>query len=824
MLARMSAIGMLVRAVWRRHWRASLFLAVVAGLAAGVVGASFQAAGRAGTSLERFNQRSRVYDLVVQGCPPEVNPKEVQDPALLARLCLNPRTTERFRGVLSRVKGVERTATASTLVVALLDPSVSNHWGRLTLLAGVRTSDGDSSAARPIIVSGRLPDPGAADEVVLSEDAAHVVGLGVGDVVRMAGWHQADLDAAIDGFVAPQTRPFASKIVGVVRALDDVQASRTGSLSQSDIPGDINIYAGPAWMAAHGDQFSGYGTGVLVRVRGGAPALAAFQAALNRAPPEGWFNQASPLNDVDPTSIRRVIDLERRALLVFATIAILAAVVFVGLTAIRQLRRESTESGRLLTLGMTRRDLRIRNVMRALTIAVPASVVALIVIVALSPLGPLGLARKLEFDLSVRFDLAVVAMTIAAVLVLFALTGLITPVDVRTSRRSRVHRRPSRLEPALSGIGPVAVVGANMARRPSSRAAIVVTAIAVAAGVAAGGLVASYDRLVAKPDRYGAWWDVAVGQYSQPGPFNAGIAKLRANPAVVAAAGYLEQTNIAKVDGRNARFLALTEYVGHHGPVMAEGRAPSADNEVALGRDTARTIHKGVDDDVTVVTNDDKKLPLHVVGIVVVNDPIATQSRAGDGVFVRPKVFAKITGPGSVAQSIVIKLDPHRDHAAAIESVRKDFPGSIREAIPQVDVLNLGRLRTVPWLIGALIAILALATLIHALITMLGRNRTTLAVLTALGFTRGQRRGVAIFASTALVVIGILIGFPVGLVISERVWRAITNGIDLPTQTATPWLTLAVASIGTLGIAGLVALAASRRSVRMTASEELHVE
>ena len=88
-----------------------------------------------------------------------------------------------------------------------------------------------------------------------------------------------------------------------------------------------------------------------------------------------------------------------------------------------------------------------------------------------------------------------------------------------------------------------------------------------------------------------------------------------------------------------------------------------------------------------------------------------------------PRVYKQIGGPASVAQSIVIQLDPHRNRAAAIESVRKDFSGSIRTAIPQIDARNLGRLRSVPWLIALLIALLAVATLVHALITMFARNR-----------------------------------------------------------------------------------------------------
>ena len=49
---------------------------------------------------------------------------------------------------------------------------------------------------------------------------------------------------------------------------------------------------------------------------------------------------------------------------------------------------------------------------------------------------------------------------------------------------------------------------------------------------------------------------------------------------------------------------------------------------------------------------------------------------------------------------------------------------------------------------------------------MLARNRTTLAVLAALGFTRLQRRRVGLFASSALVFVGVVIGIPIGLVLT----------------------------------------------------------
>ena len=64
--------------------------------------------------------------------------------------------------------------------------------------------------------------------------------------------------------------------------------------------------------------------------------------------PEGWFTYASSVSDVDTGSIRRVINLQQNAVLVSAAVAFVAAVVFLGLSMTRQLRRESEESGLFL--------------------------------------------------------------------------------------------------------------------------------------------------------------------------------------------------------------------------------------------------------------------------------------------------------------------------------------------------------------------------------------------------------------------------------------------------------------------------------------------
>ena len=140
-----------------------------------------------------------------------------------------------MRRTLASLPEVERTAGADTLVVALLDRSVSNGSGRLGLLESSTTPNVSDDRGRPFVVEGRVVDPTAANEIMVGEAAARVAGVHADDKVQMAGWKQGHLDAAIDGSVAPETRPFPAQIVGVVRFIDDVQPTGDSSLSDDRI-------------------------------------------------------------------------------------------------------------------------------------------------------------------------------------------------------------------------------------------------------------------------------------------------------------------------------------------------------------------------------------------------------------------------------------------------------------------------------------------------------------------------------------------------------------------------------------------------------------
>ena len=816
----MGAIGLWVRTTWRRRRVATVFLALVAGLSAAAVAASLQAADRADSSVQRFLVQSRGYDEFVLGCPPGIDPNELDGQAAFNESCLNDTVAEQFRAVLAPIPQVEATIVANTLVIGMLDDSVSNGWGRAGLILTVDTAGAPTVPGRPIIVAGRLPAADAADELVVGEAVARVAHLAVGQEIRMAGWHQDDIDAATDGLLPPQTEPFTSRVVGIVRALDDVQPSDEGNLNGTTWPS--YMYAGPAWYAAHGNDLAGYGAGVLARLVDGPASRDDFNAVLDQMP-GGWFSHSQALVETGSIdSLERSIDVERQALFVFTVVAAVAGLGFVGLTVLRQLRRELVESPKLMAIGFTRRDLVVTSTLRALTIAVPASVVAVAATIALSPLEPIGSARKVEFGHVVRFDTLILALTVVGILFVFVAIAGIAPRSF-AARRSDRPTAVSRVDKLTARLGPVPHVSATFTRRGAARAASLVTAIAIAAAVAAGITVASLDRVVNEPVRYGAWWDVAVGQYSQQGALDDGVAKLRANPAVVAAAGYYDQNDVGTIDGVSVIFLASTPYVGHPSPVTASGRTPASDDEIALGRATAQRIGKHVGDTVELVTNNDATFELQVVGIVVVNDPVTTSSAAGDGAFVTPAVMEALS-PGAIPQSIAVRVDPKVDQRAAIESIQRDFPGSIREALPQADTRNLVRLRSVPWLIVALVSVLAFATLVHALATLLYRHRVDLAVLAALGFTRGQRWRVGLFTGVLVAAVGVAIGLPVGAVLGGWLWRVVATRISIESTPLVEAVGIGLAPLVALGIAFLVAASTSWYAGRAPTAAQFRTE
>lgn len=810
-----SFIGLWVRNCLRRHLVATVGITLLTVFAVTVVAGSVQAARRSETSIERFRATSRVYDLVLGGCPPGVDTASMDGQSDIFENCSNTEVMRQLRAELSTDPEIEASTVAGFSVVGLLGIASPNRWGKGALLVVTRDPGYSDRYGRPIVVEGRLVDPAAPDEVVLSETLARDAGLHAGDVLHIASWTQANLDAAIDRSLVPETTPFTSTVVGVVRTLEDGQVGQVGS--EGAFLNGI-IQTGQGWAEAHGDDLASYGYGVAVRLRGGPASIDDFGRRVSRGY-RGWTIFPSPIDDVDLVALHRSTDTERTAVLVFAGISAIAGAVFVGLTLLRQLRRELDPAPALFALGVTRRQLVGATVGRSLSIGLPAAALCIAAILAVSPLGPVGLARRFEFSLAIRADWAVLAATVAVILAGFASVGVLA--TMLAGRPTRTVRRTPRVAGLAQKAGAVPRVALSFIRGASPRAAVAVAAISISVTIAAGTVVSSFDRVIDEPVRYGGWWDVAVGQYSAPDALAGGVKLLRSNSSVVEAAGYY--TTDAIVGGRRTPVAALDPYVGSPSTPMITGRSPARRGEIALGAATARRLQLGVGDTVELTLPEMKTTSrFRVVGLTIFNDPVNGQNSAGDGAIIAPEVLSGL-GP-YLPGSIAVRLDPAADRRAALDSLARDFPGSIRPVAPQPDLQNLDRLSSVPWLVALLVSILAAATLIHALVTMLSRRRRSLAVLATIGFTRRQRLSVGFSASSLLLAAATIIGLPLGVIFGRQVWHYLAGSIDIPSGPVVPWIVAVVAPLIGLLVALVVALLTGWRLARRSPADLLRAE
>ena len=212
-----------------------------------------------------------------------------------------------------------------------------------------------------------------------------------------------------------------------------------------------------------------------------------------------------------------------------------------------------------------------------------------------------------------------------------------------------------------------------------------------------------------------------------------------------------------------------------------------------------------------------------VVGIAVISNPISAQRAAGDGIYVSSSFFESLQIPFA-PQSIAVEIDPRADRTATMSALTSAFSGSMRGAEAQADLANLARLRTVPWLVAALLAVLALTTVVHALVIIVHRHRGDLAVLAAMGLTPRQLRVVAAVTGSAIVGAGLVVGVPAGVLVGRVVWRALADEISIPSGPVHSWLVPAIVVGVALVLGNVVTSFVSRRSSRLTTAAALHVE
>jgi ABC-type lipoprotein release transport system permease subunit len=132
-------------------------------------------------------------------------------------------------------------------------------------------------------------------------------------------------------------------------------------------------------------------------------------------------------------------------------------------------------------------------------------------------------------------------------------------------------------------------------------------------------------------------------------------------------------------------------------------------------------------------------------------------------------------------------------------------PLSSVRIVEPTDVVNFGRVRSMPLVVGGVLAGLAAATLMLTLVTAVRRRRRDLAVLKTLGFTRRQVTTAVLWQATTIAGSTLIVAIPAGLVLGRFLWRFRADDLGIVFEPRVPVAALVLVGAVAVVLANLIA-------------------
>ena len=789
-------------AEWRTRWRSAVALAIAAGVATAVVLGAATAARRGPDALDRFVDAYHPADatVVVFG----ESPFSFAD--VLEVAASDDDVAGAYAGGYAAAAAVEPDGR--------LDPTATGGPIRL---------GGSDAIEAPWVLEGRMPDPAAPFEVAVNEAVVRRTGLEPGDHLDIAVFAADQIDAAWnEQGTAPAHGTHEFTVVGVVRVPSDLHFQNDAQ------PGTVyeregeEVYWSPGLYEHFDGDLANYGAAIYVDVRDGADAEEVIQRIAAPFADSG-FGETGSDTETDLVAVRQGIDQQSNGVRAFALVVGVTSAVLLVQAFRRQIRTGLLAHQALGAIGMSS-----GGRMRARILwAVPATVVALVIAVAgsvaLSGVGPVGLARQAEISPGIRIDAGVLVIGVLGLAGLLLLTAA---VPVRRLEPT-APRRPS----ALAGLAPTpataagsSLAGGLAVRGNGVRASLAALPIAVGAVAAAVVFGSSLYWATTQPDAYGWTWDLAVGNCSEAQCAERAAERLAANPDVSSWTGL--GFVIGEVDGVDDRLEVniVEPGLGWAAGAIVAGRPPSGPHDAVLGAATAAEAGVGPGDTVSIGVEGGTPVPFTVTGIFRPPASLLDWQAQDAGVAVTkeggqrgiPEELQDLFAEEVVSNYFLIDLVSDVSVADAEARLRADFGGTVLHPYRPAALEAAYRIRELPLLLAGLLAALGVGALLHLSAVGVRRRASTLATLAALGFSRRQRRGVVLTEVALVVLGGVVIGLPLGIAVGRLGWDFAAEGLGSAAAPRTPAaavVLLVVVSGGLSLLVGSVFGAVSARKV-----------
>jgi len=175
-------------------------------------------------------------------------------------------------------------------------------------------------------------------------------------------------------------------------------------------------------------------------------------------------------------------------------------------------------------------------------------------------------------------------------------------------------------------------------------------------------------------------------------------------------------------------------------------------------------------------------------------------------------------------QSFLLEFAPRADRAdraTLLAKLDRQFPGTTSPAFEPLDLQNLGDVAGLPSLLAAVIALLGVATIVHALVSAVQRRGQDIATLKTLGFGSRQVRGMVTTQALTFAVVALVVGLPLGLALGRTAWTVAATQLSVIRQPAVPGGVLTLGALAFVLGAALVALVPGELARRVSVATAL---
>ena len=431
------------QATFGRRWSGYVALVLLIGLLGGLAMGVVAGARRTQSSYPAFLRSTHPSDLSMFGALPSRN-RTLSD-------------------TFAHLPGVRH---AESYAVPIAGPITANGAPTHAALNAIPLGSIDGlgfDQDRVTAIQGRVADPARVDEVMVTRGAARAFRVHAGDRLSIGVFTTDQYQAP--GFGTPKVQPIRRAdvtVVGIVEfnnnvVQDDVDANGEGGGNIIFTP----TFTRPITRCCNSDLVTGF------QLAGGGRAVSTVEGEIERALPQGSAYYVH-VTSVFAAQAERAIKPESIALGVFGAIAAIAALLL-GIQMIgRQLQLDADDLDALRAIGASPAMTTVDGLIGTIGAVVFGSLLAAAVAVGLSPLAPIGPARRVYPTRGVAFDWTVLGFGLVVIVVLTSAAALVFAwrrAPHRAQRHERSTRRGSITARGAASAGlPVAAVAERVSR------------------------------------------------------------------------------------------------------------------------------------------------------------------------------------------------------------------------------------------------------------------------------------------------------------------------------------------------------------------------